>query len=84
MHVMQGDTSVYFLYETSNTVEPLYSGHPWGTTLWLFYRGGLCRGVLDFKCPNFTILHEQLKISSILVYTEDLALESCRLTILFI
>ncbi len=23
------------------TVEPLYSGHPWGTTFWPLYRGGL-------------------------------------------
>ena len=25
----------------TTTVEPLYSGHPWGTTFWPFYRGGL-------------------------------------------
>ena len=25
----------------SNTVEPLYSGHPWDTTKWLLYGGGL-------------------------------------------
>ncbi len=24
-----------------NTVEPLYIDHPWGTKLWLLYRGGL-------------------------------------------
>ena len=23
------------------TVEPVYSGHPWDTTSWLLYRGGL-------------------------------------------
>ncbi len=23
-----------------NTVEPLYSGHPWGTTFWPLYRDG--------------------------------------------
>ena len=23
------------------TVEPVFSGHPWDTTCWLFYRGGL-------------------------------------------
>ena len=28
------------------TVEPLYSGHPWGTTLWPLYRGGCSSGVL--------------------------------------
>ena len=28
------------------TVEPLYSGHPWGTTFWPLYRGGLYWGVV--------------------------------------
>ncbi len=27
------------------TVEPLYSGHPWGTTFWPLYRSGLYWGV---------------------------------------
>ena len=27
------------------TVGPLYNGHPWGTTLWLLYRGGCSSGV---------------------------------------
>ncbi len=34
-----------------NTVEPLYSGHPWGTKFWLLYRGGLyCGVVLHTNC----------------------------------
>ena len=26
---------------SAHTVEPVYSGHPWDTTSWLLYRGGL-------------------------------------------
>ena len=53
-----------------STVEPLYSGHHWGTTFQPLHGGGLCRGVWGFKCSNLNLIsmvHEQLLI---LVCTE--------------
>ena len=35
--ILQGLTNAYMVY---NTVEPLYSGHPWGTTSWPLYMQG--------------------------------------------
>ena len=34
-----------FLLVAIYTVEPLYNGHPWGTTVWLLCRGGCSSGV---------------------------------------
>ncbi len=35
------------------TVEPLYSGHPWGTRYWPLYRGGLYWGVVLYTNCSF-------------------------------
>ncbi len=32
---------VKYVFSYYYTVEPLYSGHPWGPTFWPLYRGGL-------------------------------------------
>ncbi len=37
-------------FDTTGTVEPLYCGHPWGTTLWPLYKGWpLLRGCFVHK-----------------------------------
>ncbi len=37
----------------ANTVEPLYSGHPWRTTFWPLYRDGLYWGVVLYTNCSF-------------------------------
>ncbi len=48
------------------TVEPLYSGHPWGTTFWPLYRGGLysLRGVPLYMYCNYCTVHDGLTLAA--------------------
>ena len=47
---------------SETTMEPVYSGHPWDTTNWLFYGGDLLI-TIDIINGKLNILLQQVKTS---------------------